>query len=76
MIIKINLISTLMASLGKKTIAVHILPNISRSKGNQTIKFDQSIEYSTRKESNTKCGGAAIPRPFSKKSKLSISLSQ
>ena len=76
MIIKINLISTLMASLRKKTIAVYILPNISRSKGNQTIKFDQSIEYSTRKESNTKCGGAAIPRPFSKKSKLSISLSQ
>ena len=44
-----------MASLGKKTIAVYILPNISRSKGNQTIKFDQSIEYSTREESNTKC---------------------
>ena len=24
---------------GKQIIAIHILPNISRSKGNQTIKF-------------------------------------
>ena len=24
---------------------IHILPNISRSKGNQTIKFRQLIEY-------------------------------
>ena len=30
---------------GKQTIAIHILPNISRSKGNQTIKFRQLIEY-------------------------------
>ena len=29
---------------GKKAIAMHILPNISRSKGNQTMKFGQSIE--------------------------------
>ena len=33
---------------GKQTIAIHILPNISRSKGNQTIKFGQFIEYNTR----------------------------
>ena len=26
---------------GKKTIAIHILPNISKSKSNQTIKFGQ-----------------------------------
>ena len=32
------------SQLGKQTIAVHILPNISRSKSNQTIKFDQLIE--------------------------------
>ena len=25
--------------------AMHILPNISRSKGNQTVKFGQLIEY-------------------------------
>ena len=24
---------------GQQTIAIHILPNISRSKGNQTMKF-------------------------------------
>ena len=28
---------------GKQTIAIHIFPNISRSKGNQTITFDQLI---------------------------------
>ena len=33
---------------GKQTNAVHILPNISRIKGNQIIKFDQLIEYNTR----------------------------
>ena len=29
----------------KKRIAIHILPNISRSKGNQTMKFGQLIEH-------------------------------
>ena len=33
---------------GKQTIAVYILPNISRSKGNQTVKFGQLIEYNMR----------------------------
>ena len=28
-----------------QTIAIHILPNISQSKGNQTMKFGQFIEY-------------------------------
>ena len=28
-----------------QTIAMHILPNISQSKGNQTMKFGQLIEY-------------------------------
>ena len=31
--------------LGLQTIAIHILPNISHSKGNQTMKFGQLIEY-------------------------------
>ena len=31
----------------KQTIAIHILPNISRSRGNQTMKFRQLIEYNT-----------------------------
>ena len=33
---------------GSETFAVEILPSISRSKGNQTIKRDQSIEYDKR----------------------------
>ena len=31
-----------------QTIPVHILPNISQSKGNQTIKFGQLIEQNKR----------------------------
>ena len=27
---------------------IHILPNISQTKGNQTMKFGQSIEYKKR----------------------------
>ena len=65
---------------GSQTIAIHILINISRSKGNKTIKFGQLIEYNTRniflENSYTKCGKETIPRPFLKKSKLSISLNQ
>ena len=30
---------------GEQTIAIHILPNISRSKVKQTVKFGQLIEY-------------------------------
>ena len=30
---------------GQQTIATHILPNISRSKGNRTMKLGQLIEY-------------------------------
>ena len=33
---------------GLQTIAIHTLPNISQSKGNQTIKFRQLIEYNKR----------------------------
>ena len=53
---------------------------MSRSNGNQAMKFGQLIEYNTRnifnEKSNTKCAGETIPRPLSKKSKLSISLGQ
>ena len=58
----------------------HILTNISTSKGNQAMKLGQLIEYDMRNiflnKSYTKCGGETIPRPFTKKSKLSISLDQ
>ena len=30
-----------MSQLGQQTITVHILPNISQSKDNQTLKFNQ-----------------------------------
>ena len=33
---------------GLQTIAIHILPNILRSKSNQTLKFGQLIEYNIR----------------------------
>ena len=57
-----------------------MIPNISRSKGNQTMKFGQLIEYNMRniflEKSHTKCGGEASPRPFHITSKLSISPDQ
>ena len=31
-----------------ETIAIHILPNISQSKDNQTMKFGQLMEYNKR----------------------------
>ena len=34
-----------MSQHGLQRIAIYILTNISRSKGNQAIKFDQLIEY-------------------------------
>ena len=49
---------------------MHLLPNISRSKGNQTMKFGQLIEYNMRnfflEKSYTKCDRETSPRPFSK----------
>ena len=69
-----------MAQLGKQAISIHILPDISGSKGNQTMKIAQSTGYnmsnSFLEKSYTKCGGATIPRRFSEKPKLSIFLDQ
>ena len=65
---------------GQQTIAINMFSNISRSKGNQTMKFDQLIECNTRKifleRSYIKCGGETVPRPFSRKSNLTISMNQ
>ena len=59
---------------------MHKLPNIPRSKGNQTMEFGQLIVYNMRnifvEKSCAKCAGEAIPRLFSKRSKLGISLDQ
>ena len=63
---------------GKQTVAVHILPNIIRSKCNQTTKFCLLIEYNMKniflEKSYTKCVGETIPRLFSKKARLRISV--
>ena len=64
----------------QQTISIHILPNISRYKGDQIMKFGQLIEYNMRnvfaEKSYIECGGETIPRPLYKKSKLIISLDQ
>ena len=78
---KLRLISKFMTpQTGKPTIIIYVLPNISRSKDNQTMKFGQFIEYNMRniflEKSCTKGYGENSTRPFSKKSKLSISWDQ
>ena len=51
----------------KQKIAIHILPNISRSKYIQTMKLGQLTEYNMRniflQKPLTKCGEETIPRP-------------
>ena len=61
-------------------IAIHIFLKISRIKGNQALRFGHLIEFNMRniflEKLYIKCGGETIPWPFSKKSKLSMSLDQ
>ena len=53
---------------------------MSRSKGNEPMKFSQLIEYNLRniflEKLFEKCIGETIPRPYFKKSKVRISLDQ
>ena len=55
-------------TIWEQTIAIHILPSISRIKGNQTMKFGQLIEYNMRnislEKSYTKCDEKLFPDPF------------
>ena len=68
---KIRLISKCMKSQpGKQIIAIHILPNISISKNNQTMKFGHENFF--LRKSFKKHGGETIPRSVSKKSELKI----
>ena len=64
--------------VSKKITTVHIVPNTSSNKSNQTMKSDQLIEYNTRniflEKSYTKCGTETVPRLFSKKLKLTVSM--
>ena len=57
--INLKVLDHMMSPPRKQTIAIGILPNISRSKGNQAMKFLE--------KSYAKYGGESIPRPFSKK---------
>ena len=54
----------------QQVIAINIMPNISRSKGNQTMKFGQLIESNMRniffEKTYTKCRREASLRPFYK----------
>ena len=58
---------------GSQTIAIHILPNISRSNGNQTMNHGQLVECNMRNiflvKSYTKCDGETSTRLFSEKLK-------
>ena len=67
---KIKLISRFMTlQPGKQTTAMHLLPDIPRSKGNQTMKFSQLMEYNMKniflEKSHKTYGGDTIPGPFS-----------
>ena len=63
---------------GQQTIAIHTLTNTSRNKDNQTMC--QLIQHKIRniflQKSDKTCDAETIPKLFSKKSKLSISLDQ
>ena len=65
---------------GQQTIVIHILPNTSRSKNNQTMNFGRLTECNMKniylEKSYTKCGKGTSPRPFSETLRLSISLDQ
>ena len=41
----IKVFACMTSQTGQKIITIHILPNVSRNKGNQTINVGQLIEY-------------------------------
>ena len=66
---------------GKQILTMHILPNISKSKRNQIMKFGQLIEYNMTnifffEKSFIKCVGESNPRPFSKNQNWAFALDQ
>ena len=71
MIRKLRLVSECITSqTGKQIVRIHLLPNTSRSKDNQIIKFGQLIEYNTRniflENAYTNCGGELVSDLFLK----------
>ena len=65
---------------GYKTIVIHLLPNISKNKGNETMKIGQLRECKMRnivlQKPDKKCGGETSFRWFSETLRLSVSLNQ
>ena len=57
---------------GKQTVAMHILPNILRSRGKQTIKFGQLVDITWE----TFFLKNHLQNMVKKKSKLSVSVDQ
>ena len=71
----------MISQTGQEIITIHIMPNISRSKGNQIMKFGQLKEYNMAsiiflKNHTKNVMEKLVPDPFIKKSKLSESLDQ
>ena len=66
------------SQIEQQIIKIHILTNTSKSKGNQTVKFGQLIEYNINifflKNHSENAVEKLVPDPFLKKSKLRISL--
>ena len=54
------------SSTGKQTIAIYMFPNISRSKGKQTIKFGQLIEYNMKYYTKNVVKTLIVPDTFLK----------
>ena len=77
---KIFILKFMTSKPGKQTITIHISSNISRSKlqSDNEIRSVNERHHETHflEKSYTKCGRETIPRPFFKKSELSIFLDQ
>ena len=62
---------------GKQTIAIHILPNISRSKDNQTMKSGQLIEWKKKtfllKNHTQNMAEKLFPEPFLRNQNITVS---
>ena len=56
------------SQIGKQKVITNILPDISRSKGNQAMKFSQLIEYHMKnifyENSGAKCDRETNSRPL------------
>ena len=52
------------SQIGTKTIGIHILPNISRGKGYQTMKLGQLTEYNMWKTFLDKSYKNVVEKPF------------